>query len=110
MHGRYELSRGQAQVLGSALGAPCRLQILYSLTQTRSATTSEIAASIHSSKQTTRRHLEALVNLRIVHEEAGIARGHVGRPATRFSLAPEIGAALGPLLLLLLDALATNSY
>jgi predicted ArsR family transcriptional regulator len=71
-----------------------RLHILRSLSEVAEATAAELAQA-PASAQTLRRHLEALVSLRLVVERQGQSDGETpGRPAARFSLHPEIRASV----------------
>lgn len=91
----------------AGLAAPCRLQLLYHLCLVPSATATELATMSNNSRQTTRRHLDALVEMKIVHEEPGETDGHTaGRPATRFSLPSDARASLLPTMTRMLDTLA----
>jgi DNA-binding transcriptional ArsR family regulator len=70
---------------------PIRLGILRSLSQVEEATTSDLASAGQASSQTLRRHLEALVALGVIHEHPAISDGETpGRPAARYSLAPDV--------------------
>lgn len=73
-----------------------RLQILRSLSQVDDATVSELASHNPASYQTLRRHLDALEALGVIETRAGVSDGETsGRPAARFSLAPEMRESLG---------------
>ena len=70
---------------------PTRLGILRSLSQVDEATTSDLATQGQASSQTLRRHLDALVCLGVIEEHAAKSDGETpGRPATRYSLPPDI--------------------
>jgi DNA-binding transcriptional ArsR family regulator len=70
---------------------PVRLQILRSLSKVTEATTSELALRSPASYQTLRRHLEALEAVGVIEARPGVSDGETGgRPAVRFSLAPEV--------------------
>jgi DNA-binding transcriptional ArsR family regulator len=70
---------------------PVRLQILRSLSQAPEATAAELADRSPASYRTLRRHLEALEALDVVRSHPGVSDGErSGRPATRFSLNPEV--------------------
>jgi predicted ArsR family transcriptional regulator len=70
---------------------PVRLQILRVLTQVAEATVSDLAGHSQTSYQTLRRHLDALETFGVIHAKPGESDGETpGRPATRFSLPPEI--------------------
>jgi predicted ArsR family transcriptional regulator len=74
---------------------PVRLQILRSLSQVTDATASELAHRSPGSDQTLRRHLEALEALGVIRSQPGVSDGETsGRPAARFSLAPDVRASL----------------
>jgi predicted ArsR family transcriptional regulator len=70
---------------------PIRLGILRSLSQVDEATTSDLATQGQASSQTLRRHLDALVCLGVIDEHPAKSDGETpGRPATRYSLPPEV--------------------
>jgi predicted ArsR family transcriptional regulator len=70
---------------------PVRLEILRSLSQVSDATTTELAVRSPASYQTLRRHLDALKAVGVIQAQPGVSDGETGgRPATRFSLMPEI--------------------
>jgi predicted ArsR family transcriptional regulator len=70
---------------------PVRLQIIRSLSQVADATASELATRGQASNQTLRRHLEALEASGVILARPGRSDGETsGRPATRFSLSPEV--------------------
>lgn len=70
---------------------PVRLQIIRSLSQVADATASELATRGQASYQTLRRHLEALEASGVILAQPGKSDGETfGRPATRFSLSPEV--------------------
>lgn len=74
---------------------PVRLQILRSLSQVGEATTRELALRSPASYQTLRRHLEALEAVGVIRARAGVSDSETGgRPAARFSLAPEVRASV----------------
>jgi len=70
---------------------PVRLQIIRSLSHVNEATASELAAWGQASYQTLRRHLDALEASGVILARPGRSDGETsGRPATRFSLSPEV--------------------
>ncbi len=70
---------------------PVRLHILCVLSEVADATAADLAAAAQASPQTLRRHLEALVSLRVIVEQPGESDGETpGRPAARFSLSAEV--------------------
>jgi predicted ArsR family transcriptional regulator len=70
---------------------PVRLQILRALSRSADATASELAAQSPASYQTLRRHLEALEAFGVIRSSPGVSDGETsGRPATRFSLTPDV--------------------
>ncbi len=70
---------------------PVRLQILRSLCEVGEATAAELTVTSPASDQTLRRHLEALEAGGVIRARPGVSDGETsGRPATRFSLAPEV--------------------
>jgi predicted ArsR family transcriptional regulator len=70
---------------------PVRLQIVQLLSQIPEATASELARRGQASNQTLRRHLEALEASGVILARPGRSDGETsGRPATRFSLSPEV--------------------
>lgn len=70
---------------------PVRLQIIRALSQVVDSTASELAARSQASHQTLRRHLEALQAFGVIEARPGKSDGETsGRPATRFSLTPDI--------------------
>lgn len=74
-----------------AVADPVRLQILRSLSRMVDASAADLATYGQASYQTMRRHLEAMVALGVIRERAGESDGQTpGRPASRFSLQPEI--------------------
>jgi DNA-binding transcriptional ArsR family regulator len=80
---------------------PVRLGILRSLSQVVEATAADLANRGQASSQTLRRHLEALVSLGVIEEHAPRSDGETpGRPATRYSMPPEmcesVRSVLGP--------------
>jgi DNA-binding transcriptional ArsR family regulator len=71
------------------LGDLTRVNLLFALASLGEASASELALLTHTSKQTLRRHLGAMVSLGLVHESRGESDGLTpGRPAARFSLDP----------------------
>ncbi len=74
---------------------PVRLSIMRALSEVREATTADLALSGQASNQTLRRHLEALVALRVIEEHPPRSDGETpGRPATRYSLPLEMRASV----------------
>lgn len=70
---------------------PVRLGVLRGLTAVEGATASELAARCQASMPTLRRHLDALVAVGLIEQEAGESDGETtGRPAARFSLNREL--------------------
>ena len=70
---------------------PVRLTIVRSLSETPYATVAELISFGSTGGQTLRRHLDSLVATGVVEEHPGESDGEtIGRPATRFSLRPEI--------------------
>lgn len=70
---------------------PIRLHIVRSLCDVGEATASDLSSWGLASNQTLRRHLDALVTFGVIEERAGQSDGETpGRPATRFSLPPEV--------------------
>jgi predicted ArsR family transcriptional regulator len=85
-----ELDRAETAWIG-AIADPVRLAILRSLIAVGDATVAEPIAFGSASSQTIRRHLESLVAVGIVAERTGESDGETaGRPASRFSLQPEV--------------------
>ncbi len=79
----------------TAVADPTRVHILRSLSRVRTATASDLAASIAASHQTLRRHLEAMVVTGVLREHPAESDGRTpGRPASRFSLSPENGESI----------------
>jgi len=77
---------------------PVRLGLVRSLAERSEATAAELSERCQASGPTVRRHLEALVTGGIVAEAAGMTDGVTpGRPATRFSLNPEVRETLAGL-------------
>jgi predicted ArsR family transcriptional regulator len=75
----------------NVIADPVRLQILCSLSQVPEATASELAIGNQASYRTLRRHLEALEVFGVIQARPGQSDGETsGRPATRFSLPPDI--------------------
>lgn len=93
---RGEQAREDAAGWVAAVVDPVRVHILRSLCHGRRATAAELADSAAASKQTLRRHLEALVVSGVLREHPGESDGATpGRPASRFSLShPEIGESV----------------
>lgn len=78
---------------------PVRLELIRRLTEVEEATAAELSECCEASRPTVRRHLEALVAVGLVAAVEGTSDGYTpGRPATRFSLAPEISASVRALL------------
>jgi predicted ArsR family transcriptional regulator len=78
---------------------PVRLQILRVLSRVPDATASELASHSPASYQTLRRHLEALEAFGVIRTRAGVSDGETpGRPATRFSLQPDVRESLNTVL------------
>ncbi|HKH64317.1 MAG TPA: helix-turn-helix domain-containing protein [Solirubrobacterales bacterium] len=78
---------------------PVRLELIRRLTEVEEATAAELNECCEASKPTVRRHLEALVAVGLVAAVEGTSDGYTpGRPATRFSLTPEISASVRALL------------
>jgi predicted ArsR family transcriptional regulator len=74
-----------------AIADPVRLQILRTLSRVADATASELAVRGQTSHQTLRRHLEALEVAGVIQVCPGRSDGETaGRPAARFSLAPDL--------------------
>lgn len=70
---------------------PVKLGLIRCLAEKGEATAAELSGRCQASSQTIRRHLEALVISGIVAEAAGASDGATpGRPATQFSLHPEV--------------------
>jgi DNA-binding transcriptional ArsR family regulator len=70
---------------------PIRMHILRSLSLVDEATASDLAKCGPASKPTLRRHLAALTVTGVVRETPGESDGETpGRPAARFSLAPDV--------------------
>lgn len=70
---------------------PVRLQVIRSLSQVAEATASELATRSQASYQTLRRHLDVLEACGVIQARPGQSDGETsGRPATRFSLSPEV--------------------
>jgi predicted ArsR family transcriptional regulator len=85
---------GPADWLG-VVADPIRLHILRTLSQVPAATAAEIADNALASKQTLRRHIEALVAFGVINECPGESDGATpGRPAARFSLPVEVRASV----------------
>jgi len=81
---------GQSHWL-DVIADPVRLQILRSLSQIPDATATELADRSPASHQTLRRHLEALEAMGVIRSRPGASDGETsGRPATRFSLPPNV--------------------
>ena len=91
MRDSSETGRPRAARWLEVVADPTRLGILRTLTQVDEATTSDLATQGQASSQTLRRHLDALVCLGVIEEHAAKSDGETpGRPATRYSLPPEI--------------------
>jgi predicted ArsR family transcriptional regulator len=91
MRDSSETSAPRAAKWLEVVADPTRLGILRSLCQVDEATTSDLATQGQASSQTLRRHLDALVCLGVIEEHAAKSDGETpGRPATRYSLPPEI--------------------
>ena len=74
-----------------AIADPIRLQILRSLSHMSDASAADLATYGQASSQTMRRHLEAMVAIGVIRERAGESDGQTpGRPASRFSLHPDV--------------------
>lgn len=74
-----------------AVADPIRLQIVRSLSHMSEASAADLAISGQASCQTMRRHLDAMVAIGVIRERAGESDGQTpGRPASRFSLHPEV--------------------
>lgn len=86
------LSHGQRQARWlEAVAGSVRVQILRTLSAVPDASISELCASSQASYQTLRRHLDALQAAGIIRAHPGRSDGETsGRPATRFSLAPDL--------------------
>lgn len=70
---------------------PVRLEILRVLSRNAEATASELATRSQASYQTLRRHLEVLEAFGVIQARPGKSDGETsGRPATRFSLSPDV--------------------
>jgi predicted ArsR family transcriptional regulator len=68
-----------------------RLGVLHELSETELATATELLGRCQASMPTLRRHLDAMVAIGLVEEQSGESDGETpGRPAARFSLAPEL--------------------
>lgn len=83
------LDRRQSWLI--AIADPVRLQIVRSLSEVGDATASDLALRSGASYQTLRRHLEALGAVGVIESRPGLRDGETpGRPAARFSLAPQV--------------------
>jgi len=70
---------------------PTRLGILRSLSEVEDATAADLAAQAQASVHTIRRHLEALMTLKVVCQDPGESDGQSpGRPAARYRLEREV--------------------
>jgi predicted ArsR family transcriptional regulator len=70
---------------------PVRLGVLRGLAAVERATAAELARRCQASMPTLRRHLDALVAIGLIEQEAGESDGETpGRPAARFSLNPQL--------------------
>lgn len=82
-----------------AVADPVRLLILRTLYGVEDATAPELAARSQASYQTLRRHLEVLEASGIIQTRPGESDGETsGRPATRYSLAPDVRESMGAML------------
>lgn len=82
----------------TVLSDPLRLTILRLLHQLGPSDVRVLAVQAHSSSRTLRRHLDALIAVRIVHEVGSAGDGFTpGRPASRFILDPRVREDLGDL-------------
>ncbi|HEX6602984.1 MAG TPA: ArsR family transcriptional regulator [Solirubrobacterales bacterium] len=82
---------GRASSLLYAIADPTRVHILRSLSEVGMATAADLTAGAALSHHTLRRHLAALVGTGVLREHPGESDGETpGRPATRFSLNPEV--------------------
>lgn len=91
-------SAGASEVI-LGIADPVRLDLVRRLTEVEEATAAELSDRCEASRPTVRRHLEALVAVGIVAAAEGTSDGLTpGRPATRFSLAPESSASVRALL------------
>lgn len=91
MRDSLEASAPRAARWLEVVADPTRLGILRALSQVDEATTSDLATQGQASSQTLRRHLDALVCLGVIEEHPAKSDGETpGRPATRYSLPPEI--------------------
>jgi DNA-binding transcriptional ArsR family regulator len=108
-HNRAEGASGVFKKTTSVLSAPpgvivgiadpVRLDLIRRLMEVEEATAAELSECCKASRPTVRRHLEALVAVGLVAAVEGTSDGYTpGRPATRFSLAPEISASVRELL------------
>jgi DNA-binding transcriptional ArsR family regulator len=83
----------------AGIADPVRLDLIRRLIEVEEATAAELSEGCEASRPTIRRHLEALVAVGLVAAVEGTSDGYTpGRPATRFSLAPEISASVRALL------------
>ena len=74
---------------------PVRLGVLRGLTAVERATAAELADRCQASMPTLRRHLDALVTIGLIEQEAGESDGETqGRPAAQFSLNPQLRASV----------------
>lgn len=81
---------------------PIRFRILQALDDRGECTATELTRAGYASDPALRRHLGALVSLGLVFEQRGASDGLTpGRPAARFSLAPEAQKTVRTLLNLL---------
>ncbi len=82
---------GQRSGWLNVIADPIRLEILRALSQDAEATVSELATRSQASYQTLRRHLEVLEAFGVIQARPGKSDGETsGRPAARFSLAPDV--------------------
>jgi DNA-binding transcriptional ArsR family regulator len=83
----------------NAVADPVRLRIICFLVGVPDATASELVALASASRQTVRRHLDALVAFGVVHQTAGVPHDTtLGRPPARFSLPLAVRRSVGRLL------------
>ena len=93
-----EGSGGRATLL-DGIADPVKLGVVRMLSEVEEATTAELGAGCQTTVPTVRRHLEAMVLWGIVAEAAGPSDGlSRGRPAARFTLAPELRRTIRALL------------
>jgi predicted ArsR family transcriptional regulator len=81
------------QSLIAGIADPVRLEVIQFLTRMKRATAAQLGENCAASTPTLRRHLGALVAIGVIIEEAVTGDGVTpGRPATSFSLTPEMHA------------------